>query len=41
MTQAAMLNRFDEFVRTDNWPGDGSARSALIRVSASMLACRE
>ena len=34
------LNRFDELVRMTNWPGDNPARSALIRVSASMLACR-
>jgi hypothetical protein len=39
--KAVTLNRFDEFVRTNTWPGDNPARSALIRVSASMLACRE
>jgi hypothetical protein len=39
--EAVTLNRFDEFVRTNTWPGDNPARSALIRVSASMLACRE
>jgi hypothetical protein len=29
------------YERTINWPGDNPARSALIRVSGSMLACRE
>ena len=35
------LNRFEEIMRKDNWPGDNTARLAVIHVADTMFAFRE